>query len=252
MKGYHDDRLKVKAMTRSADSVSESVKSGARGLRALAVETGKAGAELTAQAVEIAERKLAEGTDEFAKTSRRTRKNFAKKTKTPLRELQKSSAATRDETVARAAELRAPGRKAKQAAILAAKSVGDSKRRGKKNFKAAKRDFRAAVAESKSAVKGERPRRRRWPWLLAIVAAAGGAVYARRSRQAPQVEALPPETPPAVPAEKPVAVEKPVPADKPVAAEKPAPAVPKAAPKPSPTPHNGQKAPSTPGSQHKN
>jgi hypothetical protein len=237
-------------MTRSADSVSESVRSGALGLRALAVETGKAGAELTAQAVEIAERKLAEGTDEFAKTSRKTRKNFAKNTKTPLKELQKSSAATRDETVARAAELRAPGRKAKQAAILAAKSVGDSQRRGKKNFKAAKRDFRAAVAESKSAVKGERRQRRRWPWLLAIVAAAGAAVYARRSRQAPPVEALPPETPPATPVAKPVVADKPVPAEKPVAT-KPAQPAPQAAPKPSPTPHNGQKAPSAPGSQRK-
>jgi hypothetical protein len=247
-------------MTRSADSVTESVKSGALGLRALAVETGKAGAELTAHAVEIAERKLAEGTDEFSKKSRRTRKNFAKNTKTPLKELQKSSVATRDETVARAAELRAPGRKAKQAAILAAKSVGGSKRNGKKNFKAAKRDFRAAVAESKSAVKGERLQRRRWPWLIAIVAAAGAAVYARRSRQAPQVEALPPETPPATPVTKPVAADKPVPAEKPVsaekhlAAEKPvaAPTPPKAAAKPSPTPHNGQKAPSTPGSQRQN
>jgi hypothetical protein len=176
-------------MTRAADSVSESVKSGALGLRTLAIEAGKAGAEATAQAIEIAERKLSEGVDEFAKTNSRTRKNFVKNTKLPRKELRKNSAAAREEALARAAELRKPGRKAKQAAILAAKSAGNSRRRGKKNFKAAKKDFRAALIEAKGAVKGERARHRRWPWLLGIAFVAAGTAYILRYTQKPPVEA---------------------------------------------------------------
>jgi hypothetical protein len=183
----------VKTMTRAADSMSESVRSGALGLRTLVVEAGRAGAEATAQIADIADRKFSEGADEFAKTNRRTRKNFAKNTKLPRQELKKGSAATRKEALVRAQELREPGRKAKRAAIWAAKSAGDSRRRGKKNFKVAKDDFRAAMTEAKSAVKGERRRRRRWPWLIALGVVVAGAAYARRSRQAPKVEALPPQ-----------------------------------------------------------
>jgi hypothetical protein len=233
--------MRLKAMTRNADSVSESVKSGALGLRTLVIEAGKAGAEATAQAVEIAERKLSEGTDEFAKTSLRTRKNFEKRTKGPRKELKTSAAATRKETLLRAAELRKPGRRAKQAAILAAKSAGDSRRRGKNNFKAAKADFRTALVEAKSAVKGERTQRRRWPWLLGIAAVVAGAVYARRSsRQEPPVEAMPP-----TPAEL-----KPTAATQPAAA--PGSALPEAVGTPLPDHNNGRQKSSVPGDTHKN
>jgi hypothetical protein len=213
-------------MTRAADSVSESVKTSALGLRTLAIEAGKAGAEATAQAIQIAERKFSEGVDEFAKTSSRTRKNFAKKTKLPRKELRESSATARGEALARAAELRKPGRKAKQAAILAAKSAGDSRRRGKKNFKAAKKDFRAALIEAKGAVKGERTKRRRWPWLLGLGVVAAGAACILRSTHKPPAEA-----PPA-----------PVSPGKPVAA----------APETAPAEHNGREPSNVPGVKNTN
>jgi hypothetical protein len=243
-KGFDDEAEsktigEVKAMTRAADSMSESVRSGALGLRALVVEAGKAGAEATAQIADIADRKFSEGADEFAKTSRRTRKNFAKKTKLSRQELKKSSAAARKEALTRAQELRAPGRKAKRAAILAAKSAGDSRRRGKKNFKAAKEDFRAAMTEVKSAVKGERRRRRRWPWLIGLGVVAAGAAYASRLLQAPKAEALPPQGTP-VSSDKQVS-----PATQPAATPGTVRAEPAAS-------HNGRPRSSVPGAKGKN
>ncbi|MEC3974558.1 hypothetical protein [Amycolatopsis sp. H20-H5] len=228
-------------MTRAADSVSESVKTGALGLRKRAVEAGKAGAEATAQAVGVAEQKLVESAGELAKTSRRARKKLAKKTELTRKELKKSSQAARKEALARAAELRKPGRKAKKAAIKAAKAAGQSKRRGKKDFKSAKKDFRAALIEAKGAAKGERTKRRRWPWVLGLGVVAAGTAYALRSKQEPPVAPSPPRTVPTPPA-KPAAAAKPTPtpAPKPATPAKPA------------APRNGQQASSTTGPDKKN
>lgn len=195
----------VKAMTRAADSVSESVKAGAVGLRKRATEAGKAGAASAAKAAEA-------GAEEFAKQSRRARKKLAKKTELTRKELKKSSAAARKEALARVAELKKPGRKAKKAAIKAAKSAGESKRRGKKDFKAAKKDFRAALVEAKSAAKGTR-KRRRWPWLLGLGAVAVGTAVVLKSRQQePPVAPAPPKATPPAPPAKPASETKPSPA----------------------------------------
>src|SRR5438067_5422182 len=86
----------VKAMTRAADSVGESVKTGLRGLREQAVEAGKA-----------AEHLLAESTEE-ARSEARKRGRKARK------ELAHASKEARKEAVQRLAELRKPGRKARK------------------------------------------------------------------------------------------------------------------------------------------
>jgi hypothetical protein len=186
-------------MTRAADSVGESVKTGLLDLRKRAVEAGKAGAEATAQAVEAAEEKFSERTGEVVKTSRRARKKLARKSAQTRKELARSSKAARKEALARVAEMRKPDRKAKKAAIQAAKAAGHSKRRGKKDFKGAKKDFKAALIEAKSTAKGKR-KSRRWLWVLGLGAVAGGTALVLRSKQQPPVAPEPPRAAPSKPA----------------------------------------------------
>jgi hypothetical protein len=189
----------VKAMTRAADSVGESVKTGLLGLRKRAVEAGKTGAEVTTRAAQAAEQLLAENTEEArkeaAKRGRKARKELAAKSGQTRKELAHASKQARKEAAERLAELRKPGRKARKAAIQAAKSAGDSKRKARRDFKAAKKDFKAAVVEAKSAAKGEH-KRRRWPWLLGAGLVAAGAAYALRPKPEPPVATEPPRATP--------------------------------------------------------
>ncbi|MFD4196532.1 hypothetical protein [Amycolatopsis thermoflava] len=176
-------------MTRAADSVGESVKAGLLGLSKRAVEVGKAGAEVTAQAAHAAEKRLSESTEE-------ARKEAAKRGRQARKDLSKASKQARKEAAARLAELRKPGRKARKAAVQAAKAAGESKRKAKKDFKQAKKDFRAALEEAKLAAKGTR-KRRKWPLFLVLgVLAAAGAAVALRGKQEPPVATEPPRAAP--------------------------------------------------------
>ncbi|WP_410625961.1 hypothetical protein [Amycolatopsis sp. cmx-8-4] len=170
-------------------AVGQRVKTAAAGVRELAVEAARVGADAAARAVEITDRKLAEGADELAQVGRKATKDFDKGTKASRRELRVNSVAARDEVLARAVKLRDPGRKAAEAVAAVVGSTGDSSRKRRKTVATAKRDLTAALAEAKSAAKGERSKKARWPWLLGIaVLAAGAAAVLRAKRGNPLAE----------------------------------------------------------------
>lgn len=175
-------------MTRAADSVGESARAGLLGLSKRAVEVGKAGAEVAAQAAQAAEKRLSESTEE-------ARKEAAKRGKQARKDLAKASKQARKEAAERLAELRKPGRKARKAALQAAKAAGQSKRKAKKDFKQAKKDFQAALEEARLAAKGTK-RRRKWPLFLVLGVLAAGAAVALRGKQEPPVATEPPRAAP--------------------------------------------------------
>lgn len=213
-------------MSQGDAPVGRSVKTAAAGVRDLAAEAARVGAAAAARAVEITDRKLTEGADELAKVGRSASKDFDKSTRSSRRKLRKHSVAARDEVVSRAVKLRDPGRKAAQAIATVAGSAGESNRKRRKAVATAKRDLAVALEEAKSVARGERGRRARWPWLLALagVAAAVAAVLQVR-RSNPLVEADQAEKPVTEPAE----TAKPV-AEKPAAEPAANPAPPKAKP----------------------
>ncbi|WP_143267092.1 hypothetical protein [Amycolatopsis thailandensis] len=161
--------------------------SSVAGVRALAAEAGKVGVETAAEVAGIAERKLSEGVDEVADTTRRARRRFARHTRNTRREVRDNSAAVREETLTRMAGMHEPGRRAKNAVLLAAKSAREPGRRGKRRRAAAKASLGEALAEVKSAARGQGlPRSRpRWPWIVAFAAAALGTAYLLRVRKKP-------------------------------------------------------------------
>ncbi|MEA5367283.1 hypothetical protein VA596_47685 [Amycolatopsis sp., V23-08] len=170
-------------------AVGQRVKTAAAGVRELAVEAARVGADAAARAVEITDRKVAEGADELAAVGRKATKDWDKGTRASRRELRVNSVAARDEVLARAAKMRDPGRKAAEAVAAVVSSTGDSSRKRRKTVATAKKDLTAALAEAKSAAKGERDRKPRWPWLVAVaVVGAGVAVILRAKRTNPLVE----------------------------------------------------------------
>ncbi|WIX98621.1 hypothetical protein QRX60_31725 [Amycolatopsis mongoliensis] len=223
--------------------VGRSVKTAAAGVRDLAAEAARVGAAAAARAVEITDRKLTEGADELAKVGRSATKDFDKSTRSSRRDVRKHSVAARDEVLARAVKMRDPGRKAAQAIATVAGSANDSNRKRRKAVATAKRDLAVALKEAKSVARGDRSRRARWPWLLALGAVAAAIVaVVQVKRSNPLAEPENDEKAP-VPADKvatpadqavPPTPAKPVaPAPKP-AAETPAPPKP-----PAPKPVNG-------------
>ncbi len=174
-------------MAQSPNSMGRSMSTSVTGVRELAVEAGKAGAETVAEVADIAERKFSEGADEVSKTTRRARQEFARQTRKTRREIRENSAAVRDETLTRVAGLREPGRRATKAAVLAAKSTREPGRRGKKRRATAKANLGEAFAEAKSVARGEGlPRSRpRWPWIVALGVMAAGAAYVLRMKKKP-------------------------------------------------------------------
>ncbi len=174
-------------MAQSPNSMGQSMSTGVTGVRELAVEAGKAGAETVAEVADIAERKFSEGADEVSKTTRRARQKFVKHTRKTRKEIRENSAAVRDETLTRMAGLREPGRRATKAAVLAAKSTREPGRRGKKRRAAAKANLGEAFAEAKSVARGEGlPKSRpRWPWIVVVAAVAMGAAYILRMKKKP-------------------------------------------------------------------
>jgi hypothetical protein len=170
-------------------AVGRRVKTAAAGVRELAVEAARVGADAAARAVEITDRKLAEGADELAEVGRKATKDLDKGTRASRRELRVNSVAARDEVLARAVKMRDPGRKAAEAVAAVVGSTGDSSRKRRKTVAAAKKDLTAALEEAKRAARGERGRKTRWPWLVAVaVVGVGAAVVLRAKRANPLVE----------------------------------------------------------------
>lgn len=226
-------------MSQGDAPVGRSVKTAAAGVRDLAAEAARVGAAAAVRAVEITDRKLSEGADELSKVGRSATKDFDKSTRSSRRDVRKHSVAARDEVLSRAVKLRDPGRKAAQAIATVAGSTGESNRKRRKAVATAKRDLAVALEEAKGVARGDRSRRARWPWLLALGALAAGiaaVVQVRRSNPLVEEERAP------VPADKAV-----TPADEAVpptpakpAAAAPAPAVTPPVPKPpAPKPVNG-------------
>ncbi|MGW4061461.1 hypothetical protein ACWEGE_24480 [Amycolatopsis sp. NPDC004747] len=163
-------------MSQGDAPVGRSVKTAAAGVRDLAAEAARVGAAAAARAVEITDRKLAESKDELAKVGRAATKDFDKSTRSSRRDVLSNSTAARDEVLARAAKLRDPGRKAAQAVATVVSSAGESGRKRRKAVATAKRDLAVALQEAKSVARGERSKRARWPWLLAVGALAAAIV----------------------------------------------------------------------------
>ncbi|WP_439379020.1 hypothetical protein [Amycolatopsis lexingtonensis] len=245
-------------MSQGDAPVGRSVKTAAAGVRDLAAEAARVGAAAAARAVEITDRKLAESKDELTKVGRAATKDLDKSTRASRRDVVSNSTAARDEVLARAAKLRDPGRKAALAVAAVVGSANESGRRRRKAVSTAKRDLAAALQEAKGVARGERTKRARWPWLVAlgaVAAAIAAVVQVRRPNPLAEQEnpakepatdtaaTLSGDKPAAVPAEKPVAP-KPTPA---ASAEKPAtlkaapaPTPPKPAPKPEESAKNGR------------
>jgi hypothetical protein len=170
-------------------AVGQRVKTAAAGVRELAAEAARVGAAAAARAVEITDRKLAEGADELAEVGRKATKDFDKGTRSSRRELRVNSVAARDEVLARAVKMRDPGRKAAEAVAAVVGARGDSGRKRRKTVATAKKDLTAALAEAKSAARGERSKKTRWPWVIGLaVLAAGAAAVLRAKRGNPLAE----------------------------------------------------------------
>ncbi|ADJ44901.1 hypothetical protein AMES_3076 [Amycolatopsis mediterranei S699] len=163
-------------MSQGDAPVGRSVKTAAAGVRDLAAEAARVGAAAAARAVEITDRKLAEGKDELAKVGRAATKDLDKSTRSSRRDVLTNSGVARDEVLARAAKLRDPGRKAAQAVATVVSSAGESGRKRRKAVATAKRDLAVALQEAKSVARGERTKRARWPWLVAMGAVAAAIV----------------------------------------------------------------------------
>lgn len=225
-------------MSQGDAPVGRSVKTAAAGVRDLAAEAARVGAAAAVRAVEITDRKLSESADELSKVGRSATKDFDKSTRSSRRDVRKHSVAARDEVLARAVKLRDPGRKAAQAIATVAGSANDSGRKRRKAVATAKRDLAVALEEAKSVARGDRSRRARWPWLLAIGAVAAAIVaVVQVKRSNPLVE----DEESTVPADKVV-----TPADKvvtPVDQAVPPTAVKPATPAPAPEPPVAPKPP---------
>lgn len=202
-------------MSQGDAPVGRSVKTAAAGVKDLAAEAARVGAAAAARAVEITDRKLSEGADELAKVGRSATKDFDKSTRSSRRDVRKHSVAARDEVLNRAVKLRDPGRKAAQALATVAGSANESNRKRRKAVATAKRDLAVALQEAKSVARGERGRKARWPWLLALGALAAAIVAVTQvKRSNPLAEEKQAPTPPAPPAPAPTSAAAPVPADK--------------------------------------
>src|SRR3954470_7135284 len=116
-------------MSQGAAPVGRSVKTAAAGVRDLAAEAARVGAAAAVRAVEITDRKLAEGKDELAKVGRAATKDLDKSTRSSRRDVLTNSGVARDEVLARAAKMRDPGRKAAQAVATVVSSSGESGRK---------------------------------------------------------------------------------------------------------------------------
>lgn len=163
----------VDAMTRAGERAGESVGKAVRAVRRGAVRAGHAGAGAAVQLAERAEVKLAERgvtrdyvrgvvadkagalverAEEVEKSTRRSRKQLAKRAKGVRKDIAKATARARKEAKVRAKDVR-------------------------KAAKQARRELAAAKA----------PKRRRWPWVLGVFAAAAVAGYLALTKRPQEV-----------------------------------------------------------------
>ncbi len=164
----------VDAMARAGESVGKAVGTGLRAARRGAVRAGQAGAGAAAEWAERTEARLAERgvtadhiravvadragalvekAEEVEKSTRRTRKQLAKKAKGIRKDVAKAADLARREAKSRAKDVR-------------------------KAAKQARKDFAAP----------EKPKKhRKWPWLLAILAAGAVAACVALSRRPQEV-----------------------------------------------------------------
>ena len=174
----------VDAMTRAGERAGESVGKAVRAVRVGAVRAGHAGAGAAAQLAELAEGKLAERgvtrdyvrgvvvdragalverAEEVEKSTRRSRKQLAKRAKVVRKDLAKATERARKEAKVRAKDVR-------------------------KAAEQARKELAAAKA----------PKRRRWPWVLGVLAAAAVAGYLALTKRPEEVhleeEAVEPTT----------------------------------------------------------
>ncbi|GLZ32673.1 hypothetical protein Lesp02_48610 [Lentzea sp. NBRC 105346] len=165
----------VDVMTRAGESVGKAVGTGLKAARQGVVRAGHAAEHKLAErgvttdqirGVLVDKADLLMGkAEEVEKQTRRARKRLAKK-----------SHKARAELMNRADEVRKEVRKAAKSARK------DAKIRAKEIRKAA------------SSLSGETPKRRRWPWLLALLVAAGVAGYVALTRRPEEIH-LVDETP---------------------------------------------------------
>lgn len=200
----------VKAMTKAGESVGKAVGTGLRAVRESAVRAGHAGAEVAAQVATRAEQKLAERgiapeqvkdaiserAEEVAKTTRRTRKQLAKQAERKRRELAKQAERQRRQLAKRGGQRKAELLdRAAEVRDELAKASGRARREAKGRLK----ELRKAAAQAGRDYAAEQPRkRRRWPWVLGLLVAAGAAGYVALSRRPQEVRLQDEEpTPPA-------------------------------------------------------
>ncbi|RKT71521.1 hypothetical protein DFJ66_4812 [Saccharothrix variisporea] len=160
-------------MTRAGESVGKAVGTGIRAVRRGAVRAGHVGADAASTWAERAEEKLAERgvtadrvrgvvadragllvekAEEVEKSTRKTRKQLAKKAKGVRKDLVKAAERARKEAKVRAKDVR-------------------------KAAKQARKEMAAA----------QRPSRRKWPWVLAVLAAGAVAGYVALTRRPQEV-----------------------------------------------------------------
>jgi hypothetical protein len=185
----------VDAMTRAGESVGKAagkaVGTGLRAARVGAVRAGHAGAEVAVQIANKAEHKLAERglsaeqvrellaeradllagkAEEVQESTRRTRKKLAKQRK----RLAKTSEKAKAELLGKAEEVR------KEVAKATKSARKDAKGRAKDTRAAAKRAHREFASTTPA-------RRRRWPWLVALLAAVASVGYVALTRRPQEI-----------------------------------------------------------------
>ncbi|MFI9008659.1 hypothetical protein ACIGNX_15665 [Actinosynnema sp. NPDC053489] len=159
----------VDAMTRAGESVGKAV----RAVRRSAVRAGHVGADAAVQLAERAEGKLAERgvtrdyvrglvadkagvlvekAEEYEKSTRRGRKQLAKRAKGVRKEVAKAAERARKEAKVRAKDVR-----------------------------------KAAKQARKQMAAANQPKRRRWPWVLGVFAAAAVAGYVALTKRPQEV-----------------------------------------------------------------
>jgi hypothetical protein len=194
----------VDAMTRAGESVGKAagkaVGTGLRAARVGAVRAGHAGAEVAVQIANKAEHKLAERglsadqirellaeradllagkAEEVQNSTRRTSKKLAKQRK----RLAKTSEKAKAELLGKAEEVR--------------KEVAKATKSARKDAKGRAKDARAAAKRARREFASTTPprRRRRWPWLIALLAAAVSAGYVALTRRPQEIRLLEDEPP---------------------------------------------------------
>ncbi|MCP2168981.1 hypothetical protein [Goodfellowiella coeruleoviolacea] len=197
----------VQVMTRAGESVGRALGTGLRAVRQGAVRAGHAGAEAASQVVGTAETKLAdhgivpdrlfdalsERAEEVGRSTRRARKNLARQRRQLARQRQrlirqgrKKGERLRADVLDRADRTRDDI--ARLTGRAAAKATRKAARAKKVTRQQARRAARLATRKAgKLTATREIARRRRWPWLLALLVAAGAAGYAVLSRRPQEV-----------------------------------------------------------------